>query len=166
MKTLFMTAGLIFISYGGLTKIASVAEEVKNPAKNIPLGMILSFVIVTIIYVLVVFVTVGVLGNGLLRPEPANYSLTPISDSANVFMGSFGKIILAIAALLAFISTANAGILAASRSPLAMSRDRLLPSIFEKVGKRFHTPYVSIIFTTIFMISVIFHFFLASFIFD
>ena len=155
MKTLFMTAGLIFISYGGLTKIASVAEEIKNPSKNIPLGMILSFIIVTIIYVLVVFVTVGVLGNGLLRPEPANYSLTPISDSANVFMGSFGKIILAIAALLAFISTANAGILAASRSPMAMSRDRLLPSIFEKVGKRFHTPHVSIIFTTFFMISVI-----------
>ncbi len=155
MKTLFMTAGLIFISYGGLTKIASVAEEVKNPSKNIPLGMILSFVVVTIIYVLVVFVSVGVLGNGLLRPEPANYSLTPISDSANVFMGSFGKIILAVAALLAFISTANAGILAASRDPMAMSRDRLLPSMFEKVSKRFHTPYVSIIFTTIFMISVI-----------
>ncbi|MCK4654150.1 MAG: amino acid permease, partial [Candidatus Cloacimonetes bacterium] len=54
MKTLFMTAGLIFISYGGLTKIASVAEEIKNPSRNIPLGMILSFVIVTIIYVLVV----------------------------------------------------------------------------------------------------------------
>jgi len=155
MKTLFMTAGLIFISYGGLTKIASVAEEIKNPSKNIPLGMILSFVIVTFIYVLVVFVTVGVLGNGLLRPAPANYSLTPISDCASVFMGSFGKILLAIAALLAFISTANAGIMAASRSPLAMSRDRLLPSIFEKVGKRFHTPHASIIFTTIFMISVI-----------
>ena len=155
MKTLFMTAGLIFISYGGLTKIASVAEEIKNPSKNIPLGMILSFVIVTIIYVLVVFVTVGVLGNGLLRPEPANYSLTPISDCANVFLGSFGKIILAIAALLAFISTANAGILASSRNPLAMSRDRLLPSMFEKVSKRFHTPYISIIFTTFFMISVI-----------
>ncbi len=155
MKTLFMTAGLIFISYGGLTKIASVAEEIKNPSRNIPLGMILSFVIVTIIYVLVVFVTVGVLGDGLLRPEPANYSLTPISDSANVFMGSAGKIILAIAALLAFISTANAGILAASRDPMAMSRDRLLPSFFEKVSKRFQTPHVSIIFTTLFMISVI-----------
>ncbi|MCK4653862.1 MAG: amino acid permease, partial [Candidatus Cloacimonetes bacterium] len=155
MKTLFMTAGLIFISYGGLTKIASVAEEIKNPSRNIPLGMILSFVIVTLIYVLVVFVTVGVLGDGLLRPEPANYSLTPISDSANVFMGSVGKIVLAIAALLAFISTANAGILAASRDPMAMSRDRLLPSFFEKVSKRFQTPHVSIIFTTFFMISVI-----------
>ncbi|RLC51789.1 MAG: hypothetical protein DRZ79_02240, partial [Candidatus Cloacimonadota bacterium] len=155
LKTLFMTAGLIFISYGGLTKIASVAEEIKNPVKNIPAGMIMAFTLVTIIYFFVVFVTVGVLGDGLLKPAPRNFSLTPISDAANVLMGAPGKIILAIAALLAFISTANAGIMAASRNPLAMSKDRLLPSFFLKINKH-HTPQNSIIFTTLFMIAVIF----------
>jgi len=152
-KIIFMTAGLIFISYGGLTKIASVAEEVKNPSKNLPLGMFLAFGIVTIIYVLTVFVTVGVLGDKL--GNITDYSLTPISDGAEIFLGSWGKIILAVAALLAFISTANAGILAASRNPMAMSRDRLLPSFFAKINSRFKTPHNSIIVTTIFMIGVI-----------
>ncbi len=155
MRTLFMTAGLIFVSYGGLTKIASVAEEIKNPSRNIPLGMILSFLIVTAIYVLVVFITVGVLGDGLLRPEPANFSLTPISDAANIFMGNAGKILLAIAALLAFVSTANAGIMAASRNPMAMSKDRLLPSFLGNVNKKYKTPHSAIIITSLFMIYVI-----------
>jgi len=154
LKTLFTTAGLIFISYGGLTKIASVAEEVKNPAKNIPSGMILSFTVVTLLYFFVVFVTVGVLGDGLLRSSSQKFSLTPISDAANVLMGSPGKIVLAIAALLAFISTANAGIMSASRNPLAMSRDKLLPSFFLKINKH-HAPQNAIIFTTVFMIAVI-----------
>ncbi|MDP8203859.1 MAG: amino acid permease [Candidatus Tenebribacter mawsonii] len=156
LKTLFMTAGMIFISYGGLTKIASVAEEVKNPSRNIPLGMILAFVIVTIIYVLVVFVTVGVLGDKLLLPAPKYYSLTPISDGAAIFAGNFGIYALSIAALLAFFSTANAGIMAASRNPMAMSKDNLLPSFFGKVNKKFKTPVNAILFTSIFMIIVIF----------
>ncbi len=156
MKTLFMTAGMIFISYGGLTKVASVAEEVKNPSRTLPLGMIASFCTVTLFYVLVVFVTVGVLGDGLLLPGSKQYTLTPISDGAGVIMGSTGIIILSLAALLAFFSTANAGILAASRNPMAMSKDQLLPSFFGKVGKKHNTPHNSIIFTSLFMIAVIF----------
>jgi len=156
LKTLFMTAGIIFVSYGGLTKIASVAEEVKNPNKNIPLGMISAFTIVTIAYVLVVFVTVGVLGDNLLQSSPTNYTLTPISDGARVITGNLGMILLSIAALLAFFSTANAGIMAASRNPMAMSKDRLLPGFFGKVSGKHHTPINSILTTSFFMILVIF----------
>lgn len=155
IRTLFMTAGLIFVSYGGLTKIASVAEEVKNPNRNIPLGMILAFSIVTVLYVLVVFVAVGVLGKGLIQSGSLKYSLTPISDAASVFMGNPGKILLAVAAILAFVSTANAGIMASSRSPMAMSKDRLLPSFLGIVNKKYKTPHFSIVLTTLFMISVI-----------
>ena len=57
----FATAGFVFVSFGGLLKVASIAEEVKNPARTVPLGMILSLVIVTTIYLLAVFVTQGVL---------------------------------------------------------------------------------------------------------
>ncbi len=156
MKNLFMTSGLIFVSYGGLTKIASVAEEIKNPSRNIPLGMALAFVIVTIAYVFVVFVTVGVLGDKLLLPAPMSYTLTPISDGAAIFAGKPGMYVLSIAALLAFFSTANAGIMAASRNPMAMSQDNLLPSFFGKVSKKYKTPVNAILFTSIFMIFVIF----------
>ncbi|MBN2459966.1 MAG: amino acid permease [Candidatus Cloacimonetes bacterium] len=155
LRTLFMTAGLIFVSYGGLTKIASVAEEIENPSRNIPLGMILSFFIVTIIYVLVVFVTVGIAGDGLIVTATGKYSLTPISDAARISMGNFGSYMLALGAILAFISTANAGILAASRNPMAMSRDGLVPPFLGRIGKKSGTPYMAIILTSFFMISVI-----------
>lgn len=156
LRTLFMTAGMIFVSFGGLTKIASVAEEIKNPSKNIPLGMFAAFLAVTILYFLVVFVTVGVLGDGLLKSAQYDYTLTPISDGAGIIIGNIGTIILAIAALLAFFSTANAGLLAASRNPLAMSKDQLLPKFFSKINKKFNTPINSLLFTSAFMILVIF----------
>ncbi|MGD9015136.1 MAG: amino acid permease [Candidatus Omnitrophota bacterium] len=147
---IFATAGLIFISYGGLTKVASVAEEVRNPGRNIPLGMILSLIIVGIFYALVVFITTG-----LLTPDKLHFSLTPISDGARTFAGIPGMIIMAVAGLLAFISTANAAIMSASRYPMAMSRDKLLPSFLETVNNRFKTPHYSILFTGIFMVSAI-----------
>ena len=143
----FATAGLIFISYGGLTKIASLSEEVKNPGRNIPLGMILSLIIVGIFYALVVFITTGV-----LEPDKLHNSLTPISDGAHAFMGISGNIVMAIAAILAFISTANAGIMAASRYPIAMARDRILPAFLKRINKRSGTPHYSILFTGVFMI--------------
>ncbi|MBN1354290.1 MAG: amino acid permease [Candidatus Omnitrophica bacterium] len=149
-KAVFATAGLVFISYGGLTKIASLAEEVKDPGRNIPLGMILSLITVGIFYAMVVFITTGLLDAGKLSS-----SLTPISDGAHVFMGVFGNAVMACAALLAFISTANAGIMAASRYPIAMSRDKIVPAFFKKIDNNSATPRNSIIFTGIFMIVAI-----------
>jgi len=140
----FATAGFVFISFGGLLKVASVAEEVKNPERTIPIGLVLSLFIVTVFYTLVVFVTSGVLGAADL-----DNSLTPISDGARVFLGSKGVFFLNIAAILAFISTANAGIMAASRYPTALANDGLLPKLFGKVSNRYKTPHIAIIFTGI-----------------
>lgn len=148
--SVFATAGLVFVSFGGLTKVCSVAEEVKNPGRNIPLGMFLAFTIVMILYALVVFITVG-----LLTPSELSHSLTPVSLGASTSMGNLGSVVLAFAAFLAFISTANAGILTASRNSMAMSRDYLLPKFFQRMSARFKTPHLSIIFTTAFMIIVI-----------
>ena len=148
--SVFSTAGLVFISFGGLTKIASVAEEVKNPARNIPLGMFSSFLIVTLLYILAIGITVGI-----VEGKELNGSLVPLSLAAGYLFGKVGIIILSVGAILAFITTANSGILAASRSPMAMSRDRLLPKLFGRVSQKFKTPYVSILFTSTFMISVI-----------
>jgi basic amino acid/polyamine antiporter, APA family len=145
------TAGFVFVSYGGLLTISSVAEEVKDPAKTIPLAMIFSLLCVTILYVLVVFVTSGVLKDAVL-----NHSLTPISDGANAFWGRPGRLILSIAAILAFVSTANAGIMASARYPLALSRDRLIPKPFAKVNKKFRTPHVALIVTSLFIMFTLF----------
>ena len=150
-SAILSTAGFVFVSYGGLLKIASLAEEVKNPGKTIPLGMILSHLIVTLLYMIVVFVTTGVLSGDKL-----DYSLTPISDGAAVFMGGWGKIFFGIAAILAFVSTANAGIMSASRYPLALGRDGLLPEFLGSVNQRFKTPHFAILITGLFMIVVLF----------
>jgi len=148
-NSIFSTAGLIFISFGGLTKICSVAEECKKPGRNIPLGMFLSWGIISLLYLLVIFVTIGV-----MNPETLKETLTPISDGAGVFGGNALRIVISIGAFLAFISTANAGIMAASRYPLGMSRDKLLPPVFQKISSKFGTPYVAILFTGTFILAV------------
>jgi len=149
-NSVFGTASFVFISFGGLTKVVALAEEVKDPGRNLPLGMILSLVVTSILYALVIFVTVGVLNLEVLKSD-----LTPISDGAGAFGGDIFKIVVSVGAFLAFISTANAGIMTASRYPLGMSRDNLLPPSFQKISARFNTPYVSILFTGAFMVLAI-----------
>jgi len=149
LGSVFSTAGFVFISFAGLTKIVGVAEEIKNPGRNIPRGMFLAWIIMSFFYVLVLFITVGVTDAAQLQNSPL-----PISLGASVFGGRTGSIIMGVAALLAFATTANAGLLAASRTPLAMSRDELLPKMFKKISKR-GTPTFSIIFTSSFMVCVI-----------
>jgi len=144
------TAGLVFVSFGGLTKVASIAEEVKLPGRNLPLGMLLAWFVVTVFYIAVVAVTVGVVGGQQLVA-----SLLPISFAASKFMGPAGFIILSIAAIAAFVTTASGGILAASRSPMAMGRDKLLPPYLARVSQRFKTPHVSILLTGVFMTAAI-----------
>jgi len=144
INEILITAGFIFISFGGLLKVANVSEEVKNPTRNIPLGMIVSVVVVTLLYTVIVITLAGV-----MDPAKLSNSLTPVADSAKITMGTAGYIIILVASMLAFITTANAGIMAASRYPLALSRDNLLPPTINKVSKKFNTPVLSIIITGI-----------------
>ncbi len=144
------TAGLVFISFGGLTKVASIAEEVKHPGKNLPLGMILAWLVVTLFYIAVITITVGVVDGTELAG-----SYVPISLAASKFMGPLGFALLSLAAIAAFVTTANGGIFAASRSPMAMSRDQLLPPPLARVNNRFKTPHFSILLTGGFMVMAI-----------
>lgn len=149
----FATVGIVFVSYAGLTKVASVSEEIRDPDRNIPLGMVLSLIVTTTVYVLGVFIMVAVLPPADLRAD-----LTPVATAGEAFLGWLpepaGLILVVIAAVAAFASTGNAGILAASRYPLAMARDHLIPSRFKTLGGR-GTPTFSIIVTAGLMIAVI-----------
>lgn len=138
------TAGLVIVSYMGLTKVASVAEEVKNPERNLPLGMFLAFGTIVTVYVVGTAVMVAVAGVETLALNGGD--LTPVATVAELLGMPFGKIIMTIAAVLAFSSVGNAGILSASRYPLAMGRDRILPELFGKIGKR-GTPTIGIVLT-------------------
>lgn len=150
LLTIFATAGLVFVSFGGITKVASVAEEVKNPGRNIPLGMITACLAVSALYIAVIAVTVGVLPGDTLA-----VSNLPLSEAAQTMAGRLGFSVLCLAAIAAFVTTANGGILAASRAPMAMARDRLLPPFLSKISPRFQTPHISVLLTSLFMILVI-----------
>lgn len=142
--------GLVFVSYAGVTKVASVAEEVEKPGRNIPLGILGSLAFTTILYVAIVIVLVGVTDPGSVAG-----SLTPMAVAANSTLGGIGVIIIILAAILALVSTANAGILSSSRYPFAMSRDNLVPESFSEVNNRFGTPVTSITITGIVLLILI-----------
>ena len=140
------TAGFVFVAYGGLIKISSVAEEIRNPGRILPLGMLLSLLSVMALYALMVFVTMGVLASADL-----DRSLTPITDGAAAFMGPWGVRAIGLAAVFAFISTANAGILAASRYLFALSRDELLPQSLSRLGDKSGVPNRAVVVTGVFV---------------
>jgi amino acid transporter len=139
---LLAATGLVFVSYAGVTKVASVAEEVEDPGRNIPLGILGSLGFTTILYVAIVAVLVGVTDPGSVAG-----SLTPVAVAAEATLGEVGVLIVILAAILALVSTANAGILSSSRYPFAMSRDRLAPPSLSTVSDRFGTPVWSITLT-------------------
>lgn len=151
LQSIFLTTGFIFISYGGLLKVASVAEEVKRAEIVLPQAMIASLVVVTFFYSIVVLVTSGILGSDQL-----NGSLTPLSVGAQVSMGKWGVILMSLAAIMSFITTANAGIMSASRYPLALSRDKLLPKFLSNIHPKYRTPAASILLSGVVLMMSLF----------
>ncbi|WP_016777764.1 amino acid permease [Anaerophaga thermohalophila] len=146
IEGIITTAGFVFVSYLGLTKVASVAEEIKDPERNIPMGMLLSLVVTSIVYFLGVFVMVA-----LIEPEKFASELAPAATAAEKLFkwlpGETGTYLMVGAAMAAFASTGNAGLLSSSRYPFAMGRDKLFPPKFSTVGKS-GTPFLSILLTT------------------
>ncbi len=106
IRSVFSTAGLVYVSYVGLSKIASVSEEVKNPEKNIPKAMFLALGTAIIVYGLGTFIIIGLVPGELLKND-----LTPVATAAEISIGRHGALLMTIAAVFAFFSVANAGIL-------------------------------------------------------
>jgi len=152
MDSIISTSGLVFISYLGVTKVASVAEEISNPERNFPLGIMLAIALSVLIYVAGIAVMVGVVPMGELRG-----SLTPAAAAAEKILGPWGERLIIAAAMLAFFSVANAAILSASRYPIAMSRDGIMPNLFASLS-RLKTPIYSVILTVAIIIVCLFFF--------
>ena len=152
-------AAFVYVSYAGVTKVAAIAEEVKNPDRNLPLGILISWVSVMCIYVFVVFVLVTnvpmkdlIDHNGTHEPD-----LSPIYTLTTIIAGKTAGVVAAVLAVLTMVSMAVAGLLAASRFPFAMSRDSLLPQKLHEVNQTFMTPVWSILLTsTVMAIAIVF----------
>lgn len=131
---------LVFVSFAGVTKVAAIAEEVKDPERNLPRGIMLSLLIVTVLYCAMSFILAGVFPVGEIAGD-----IKPIHTLASKVGGEWIGITIALVAVLTMVNTSNAGILAGSRFPFAMSRDKLLPDFLGKLHPKFLTPLMSIL---------------------
>lgn len=136
------TTGIVFVSFLGFEIIATVAGEIKDPSRTIPLTMLLSVILVTLLYVVVMLVSTGVVPIDQLGESPI-----PVSDVAEVSMGTVGVAGIAFAAIIAAISSSNSSILAASRVIYAMGRDGLMTNWVNVSHPRFYTPHRAILAT-------------------
>ena len=133
---------LVFVSFIGFGEIAAVAEEIKDPGRNLPLALFGSVIIPTILYVAVILVASGILPLiGIIDMQ------APIVEAARVFAGTFGALAITFGALMATASSANASVLASSRISFAMGRDRILPEFFNDIHEKHFTPSKAILFT-------------------
>ena len=137
----FTTAALVFTSYLGFVQIATVAGEIKNPARNLPRSMIGSVLLVGTLYVLTIFIGTSLLGSEQL----SELGETAVVNVGRSIAGTFGAAALLGGGLLATLSSANASILSASRSIYALSRDDLVPPQVERINKRYRTPHVALL---------------------
>jgi len=142
----------LYISYAGVTKIAAIAGEIKNPAKNLPLTMIISLFLITTIYCLVALALVGNVEASILATD-----IKPIHTLFQTIGGETFGLIAGVVGALTLMSMANSGVLASSRFPFAMSKDGLLPSYLAGINSRFMTPVSAILTTsTLIALAIIF----------
>ncbi|WP_226003965.1 amino acid permease [Natrinema salinisoli] len=143
---------IVFVSYLGFVQITSVAEEIKDPGRNLPLAVIGSVVIVTVVYALFLLVLLAAVPNELV----ANNDTAVVKAAQLLFgqyslfefsLGTLGWGLLLLGGLLATASSANASILSSSRINFAMGREKIISPSVNDIHPRFGTPYKSILIT-------------------
>ncbi|MGK2857809.1 MAG: amino acid permease [Thermoanaerobaculia bacterium] len=148
----FAGAAIIFFAYIGFDALSTTAEETKNPQRNMPIGIIGSLVICTIIYVIVAAVFTGMIPYDALKATVASEQAEPLTLAMRfaqmpdwmVGVVAFGSVVASTAVLLVFQ-------LGQPRIFFAMARDGLLPQSFAKIHPKFGTPHVTTIFTGAFV---------------
>jgi len=150
------TVGTVYVTFIGFEVIATSAEEIKNPSRNLPLAMIAAVLTPTLMYVGVMFVSTGTLEIDALAnsqipvADVATQIARPLADwlpfvdVSPAAAGSAGALMMIVGAVLATVSSANASILSAARVNFAMGRDRILVNWLNEVHERFRTPYRAI----------------------
>ncbi|PKO14451.1 MAG: hypothetical protein CVU39_14450 [Chloroflexi bacterium HGW-Chloroflexi-10] len=136
---LMRTIALIYASYVGFEVIADDAEEVKNPSKNIPIAIMISLGLITIIYSLTVVVTLGT-----VPWQSVAGSTTALSDAVKIFMPGLGITIVGMAGMLGALTSINSSMLSATRETFTLGRDGAWPSVLSRLN-RYRMPFAAIL---------------------
>ncbi len=154
--TLFPAIALIFFAFLGFEELANISEEIKNPKKSLPIAILVSLTIATIIYILVSIVAVSVVPPAALAAAAnPNVPLTqgPLALVADTALPGMGWV-LSIVALCATASTLLALLVVSSRILYGMGEQNLLPKILFKTNNKTHTPHYAVFLVMI--VAVIF----------
>ena len=142
------TSAFVFVSYAGVTKIAAIGGEIRDPGRNLPHGILLSLLFSCILYVTVTLVMAATVDPSIyMKSDGSGPREDPIYVFAREVGGNTVANIAAFLAVVTMTSMSLAGILASSRFPFAMSRDRLLPQFLERIHEKYGTPHWAIIVT-------------------
>ncbi len=134
-------AAIIFFAYIGFDAVSTSAEECKNPNRDLPIGLIGSLLICTVLYIVVAAALTGIVSyKDLDNAEPLAYALRTIGYG-------FGSVLVAVGAIAGLTTVLLVLIYVQTRIFFAMSRDRLLPEKFAAVHPKFGTPYIMTIVT-------------------
>jgi APA family basic amino acid/polyamine antiporter len=143
-------AAIIFFSYIGFDAVSTAAEEAKDPARDMPFGIIMSLIICTVLYIALSLVLTGIAPwQQLGTPEPMITALQFAEGPPGLL--TFSRFIIALGAVAAMGSVLLVFQLGQPRIFYSMARDGLLPKVFSKVHPRFRTPYVGTIITGTFV---------------
>ena len=144
-------AALVFVAYAGIYKAGALGGEVKDPKKNLPAGMLLSLLLITLLYVVVTFIMMGAVEGEWWVNSDGSPREDPIFAFVDAVASTKVGIAMALLAFLTMISGALSGLLAASRFLFAMAKDCLLPNNLGDTNEKFGTPHWSIIITGVAM---------------
>ncbi len=142
-------AGVIFFAYIGFDTVSTAAQESKNPQKDIPIGIIGSLLICTVLYLAFSFVLTGMVNYKAMQGDAA-----PVATAINLTPYPWLQILIKLGIISGFTSVILVLLLGQSRVFYAMSRDGLLPAVFSKVHPKWKTPWLSnlifLVFVSIF----------------
>jgi APA family basic amino acid/polyamine antiporter len=149
LSGMMTAAAIIFFAYIGFDAVSTTAEEAKNPQRDLPIGIIASLSICTVLYMAVSAVFTGIVhcdGN-LKLSDLGSLSGAPLAYALNVIHQEWASVLLSIGAICGITSVLLVLLLGQPRIFFSMARDRLLPRIFSAIHPRFKTPHLTTIAT-------------------